>query len=150
MAGIDPLRTKGRETVRFAADRGSGGYRPWRYLKDGGRFINLPKIDPGEPRRVKPGETCAFEMFVAGDSLAGATKATAKVLTNLKAGEKVAFACNGRPFEMAEFRPGVFVCPFPANALKAGANAFSVTFPQPAGKGTTFNDFALRIIPQDK
>ena len=150
VADIDPLRTKGRETIRFAADRGSGGYRPWRYLKDGGRFINLPKIDPGEPRRVKPGETCAFEMFVAGDSLAGATKATAKVLTNLKAGEKVAFACNGRPFEMAEFRPGVFVCPFPANALKAGANAFSVTFQQTAGKGTTFNDFALRIIPQDK
>ena len=150
VAGIDPLRTKGRETIRFAADRGSGGYRPWRYLKDGGRFINLPKIDPGEPLRVKPGETCAFEMFVAGDSLAGATKATAKVMTNLKAGEKVAFACNGRPFEMAEFRPGVFVCPLPANALKAGANAFSVTFPQTAGKGTTFNDFALRIIPQDK
>ena len=148
VAGIDPLRTKGRETIRFAADRGSGGYRPWRYLKDGGRFINLPKIDPGEPLRVKPGETCAFEMFVAGDSLAGATKATAKVLTNLKAGEKVAFACNGRSFEMAEFRPGVFVCPLPADALKAGANAFSVTFPQTAGKGTTLNDFALRIIPQ--
>ena len=148
VAGIDPLRTKGRETIRFAADRGSGGYRPWRYLKDGGRFINLPKIDPGEPLRVKPGETCTFEMFVAGDSLAEATKATAKVLTNLKTGEKIAFACNGHPFEMAEFRPGVFVCPLPADALKAGANAFSVTFPQTAGKGTTFNDFALRIIPQ--
>ena len=148
IGNIDPLRTKGRETIRFATDRGSGGYRPWRYLKDGGRFINLPKIDPGEPLRVKPGETCTFEMFVAGDSLAGATKATAKVLTNLKTGEKIAFACNGHPFEMAEFRPGVFVCPLPADALKAGANAFSVTFPQTAGKGTTFNDFALRIIPQ--
>ena len=40
--------------------------------------------------------------------------------------------------------------PIPADALKAGMNAFSVTFPQTAGKGTTFNDFALRIIPQDK
>ena len=148
IGNIDPLRTTGRETIRFAADRGSGGYRPWRYLKDGERFINLPKIDPGEPRRVKPGETCAFEMFVAGDSLAGATKATAKVLTSLKAGEKVAFACNGRPFDMREFRPGVFVCPLPADALKAGMNAFSVMFPQTAGKGTTFNDFALRIVPQ--
>ncbi|MBQ6339764.1 MAG: hypothetical protein IJI36_11525, partial [Kiritimatiellae bacterium] len=148
IGNIDPLRTTGRETIRFAADRGSGGYRPWRYLKDGGRFINLPKIDPGEPRRVKPGETCAFEMFVAGDSLAGATKATAKVLTSLKAGEKVAFACNGRPFDMREFRPGVFDCPLPADALKPGANDFSVTFPQTAGKGATFNDFALRIVPQ--
>jgi hypothetical protein len=49
---------------------------------------------------------------------------------------------------MREFRPGVFVCPLPADALKPGANAFSVTFPQTDGKGATFNDFALRIVPQ--
>ena len=30
VAEIDPTRTKGMETVRFAVDRGSGGYRPWR------------------------------------------------------------------------------------------------------------------------
>jgi hypothetical protein len=89
-------------------------------------------------------------MFVAGDSLVDAPNATAKVLTSLKAGEKVAFACNGRPFDMREFRPGVFVCPLPAGALKAGMNAFSVTFPQTAGKDATLNDFALRIIHQDK
>ena len=150
VAGIDPLRTKGRETIRFAADRGSGGYRPWRYLKDGGRFINLPKIDPGEPQRVKPGETCAFELFVAGDSLVGAPNATAKVLTNLKLDEAVAFTCNGRSFEATQPRDGVFVYTLPADALKAGMNVFSVTFPQNAGKDATFNDFVLRIIPQGK
>ena len=150
VAGIDPLRTKGRETVRFAADRGSGGYRPWKYLKDGGRFNNLPKIDPGEPLRVTPGETCAFEMFVAGDSLAGASNATAKVLTNLKAGETVTFTCNGHPFKAKQPRAGVFVYTLPVDALKPGMNAFSVTFPQSAEKDTTFNDFVLRIMPQGK
>jgi len=148
VAGIDPMRTKGMETVRFAVDRGSGGYRPWRYLKDGGRFCTLPKIDPGEPLSVKPGETCAFEMFVAGDSLAGAPNATAKVLTNLKSGEKIAFSCNGRPFEMSEFRPGVFVCLLPVEALRAGKNAFAVTFSQNVFGKMTFNDFVLRIVPQ--
>ena len=150
VAGIDPLRTKGRETVRFAADRGSGGYRPWKYLRDGGRFNNLPKIDPGEPLRVKPCETCTFEMFVAGDSLVGAPNATAKVLTNLKSSEAVSFACNGRSFEATQPRDGVFVYTLPADALKAGMNVFSVTFPQNAGKDATFNDFVLRIIPQGK
>ncbi len=150
VADIDPLRTKGRETVRFAADRGSGGYRPWKYLKDGGRFNNLPKIDPGEPLRVKPGETCTFEMFVAGDSLADAPNATAKVLTNLKAGETVSFTCNGRPFEATQPRAGVFVYALPVDALKPGMNAFSVTFPQTVGKDATFNDFVLRIMPQGK
>ena len=147
VAGIDPLRTKGRETIRFAADRGSGGYRPWKYLKDGGRFNNLPKIDPGEPLRVKPGETCTFEMFVAGDSLVDAPNATAKVLTNLKLDEAVAFTCNGRSFEATQPRAGVFVYALPVDALKPGMNAFSVTFPQNVGKNTTFNDFVLRIIP---
>ena len=150
VAGIDPLRTKGRETIRFAADRGSGGYRPWKYLKDGGRFNNLPKIDPGEPLRVKPGETCTFEMFVAGDSLVDAPNATAKVLTNLKSDEAVAFTCNGRSFEATQPRAGVFVYTLPADALRPGMNAFSVTFPQTADTGTTFNDFVLRIIPSVK
>ena len=150
VAGIDPLRTKGQETVRFAVDRGSGGYRPWRYLKDGGRFNTLPKIDPGEPLRVKPSETYTFELFVAGDSLAGAPNATAKVMTNLKSGETIAFSCNGKKFAMPEFRSGVFVCTLPAAALKPGANAFSVTFPASAGQTATFNDFVLRIVPQDR
>ena len=89
-------------------------------------------------------------MFIAGDSLVGAKDATVKALTNLKSGEKVSFSCNGRPFEMAELRAGVFVCQLPADALKAGANAFSVSFPPTAGNKATFNDFALRIIPQDR
>ena len=117
-------------------------------MKDGGRFITLPKIDPGEPLRVKPGETCAFEMFVAGDSLVGAPNATAKVLSNLKSGDKIAFSCNGRPFEMSEFRPGVFVCRLPVEALRAGKNAFAVTFSQNVFGKVTFNDFVLRIVPQ--
>lgn len=147
VARIDPACTRGLETIRFATDRGSGGYRPSFYLKDGGRFCNLPKIDPGEPLCVKPGDTCTFEMFVAGDSLVGATNATAKVMSNLKAGERISFSCNGRPFEMPEFRAGVFACQLPADAIMAGKNVFAVTFPQNAPEGTTFNDFVLRIVP---
>ena len=150
VASIDPLQTKGQETVRFAVDRGSGGYRPWHYLKDGGRFNNLPKIDPGEPLRVKPSETYTFELFVAGDSLIGAPNATAKVMTNLPMGTKVTFSCNGRSFDCEVPRAGVFVYTLPITALKSGVNAFAVTFPKTAVEKTTFNDFVLRIIPQGK
>ena len=148
VVSIDPSRTRGLETVRFAVDRGSGGYRPWKYLKDGGRFGNLPKIDPGEPLRVKPGETCNFDMFIAGDSLYGVGVVTAKVMTNLKSGEVISFSCNGRPFKMPEVRAGVFGCTLPADALKAGKNTFTVAFPQTVSDKTTFNDFVLRIKPR--
>ena len=87
-------------------------------------------------------------MFVAGDSLVGAPNATAKVLTNLKSDEAVAFACNGRPFKATQPRAGVFVYTLPVAALKPGMNAFSVTFPNTVEKGVTFNDFVLRIMPQ--
>ena len=145
VCSVDPCRTAGMETVRFATERGSGGYRPWRYLKDGGRFCNLPKIDPGEPLPVKPGETSAFKMFIAADSLVGHPKVTAKALTNLKGGERLALSCNGRAVEQSSVKNGCYTYVLDQGVLKAGDNDFTVVFPDVAAKGTTFNDFAIEI-----
>lgn len=147
VCSLDPCRAAGVETIRFATERGSGGYRPWRYLKDGGRFCNLPKIDPGEPLRVKGGETCAFRMFIAGDSLAGCPKVTAKALTNLKGGERLALSCNGRAVEQSSVKNGCYDYVLDQGVLKAGDNEFAVVFPDVAAKGATFNDFAVYIKP---
>ena len=148
VASLDPCRTEGLETVRFAVDRGSGGYRPWRYLKDGGRFCNLPRIDPGEPLRVRPGETCTFEMFVSGTSLVGNPDISTEVLTNFKGDAHIGLSCNGASLRVSSAGGGRFMCVLPSGTLKAGSNAFSVTFPATMPEGTTFNDFSLRIVPQ--
>ena len=148
ICSVDPKDTAGLEKVRFATGRGSGGYRPWMYLKDGGRFCNLPRIDPGEPRTVSPGETCRFDVFV-GDDLAAAKspKITADVLTNLNGGEKIAFACNGRIIEPVAEKAGRFTYRLTADSLKKGDNSFAVTFPKNVPPKATFNDFSLRIVP---
>ena len=145
VCSVDPRKTDGLATIRFAVGRGSGGYRPWKYLKDGGRFSNMPKIDPGEPLVVKPGETCAFSMLVAGDSLKGGMPAVAYALTNLKDGMKIAFSCNGRRLEPSAAKGGLFTYRLPDGVLKAGTNDFAVEFPADAPPKTTFNDFSIRI-----
>ena len=134
-ASVDPRATDGLEKIRFAVERGTGGYRPWSYLKDGGRFANMPQIDPGEPRRVAAGETVAFELFV-GDAPA---PTRARLLTNLARGEKVVFSCNGRTFDLVADATGLASADLPAAALVQGMNAFAVTF----AKAGTLNDFAL-------
>ena len=148
ICSVDPKDTAGLEKVRFATGRGSGGYRPWMSLKDGGRFYNLPRIDPGEPRQMAAGETCRFDVFV-GDDLAAANspKITADVLTNLKGGEKIDFSCNGRRIEQVAEKEGRFTYRLPVDSLKKGDNSFAVTFPQNAPPKAIFNDFSLRIVP---
>ena len=57
---------------------------------------------------------------------------------------------NGRPFKMQELHAGAFGCTLPADALKAGKNTFAVAFRPTISDKTTFNDFVLRIMPQDE
>ena len=145
VALLDPRRPQACEKVYFALERGSGGYTPNHWLKDGMRFSRLAQIDPGRPLVVKPGETVAFEMFF-GDDFAGTPRITVEALTSLGARAPVIEA-NGRTLEASSVKDGVTICRPAAGILRAGRNAFRVTFPADAPKGTTFNDFVVRIRP---
>jgi hypothetical protein len=144
---MNPQNVSGVGKIRFAMNRGSGGYRPWRWVKDSAHFCNLSKIDPGEPLAVKAGETYSFEMFI-GDDLSGlkASDVVAKVLTNLK-NEKLDLVCNGVSVAPKSVKKGVCTYSLDPALLKKGLNAFAVTFPASAPKGATFNDFSITTPP---
>ncbi|MDO5319832.1 MAG: exo-alpha-sialidase [bacterium] len=139
IASIDPRNTKGIEKVYFAQDRGSGGYNPDNWLKDGHRFCTLPQIDPGRPRTLKAGEAFAFSLFLGNDFSADAT-VTVEALTGLKS-EGLTLTINGKGYPCTSVKGGLFTfCP-PTGSLHRGDNDFKVVFAQEA----TFNDFAVRI-----
>ena len=146
------------EKCYFAVDRGSDGYRPDHWLKGGWRYNRMPTLDPGGncsaehpfgDGQVKPmsgGESYSFEVAL-GDDFVGSVqpKATAEVLTNLKGGA-VTLTVNGRAVGPASVRDGLFAFGLPADSLHKGLNAFTVTFPADVPAGTTFNDFAVRVV----
>ena len=144
---MNPKDVSGVGRVRFAMNRGSGGYRPWSWVKDSAHFCNLSRIDPGEPLAVKAGETCTFEMFI-GDDLSGlkASDVVAKVLTSLK-DAKLDLVCNGVSVAPKSVKDGVCAYNLDPALLKKGLNVFAVTFPASAPKRTTFNDFSLSVPP---
>ena len=148
VASMNPRDTAGVAKTYFVTERGSGGYRPWNWLKDGGRFNRRPTVDPGEPRTIKDGETYAFEMFF-GDDFGGANppRVTAKALTNIKGSESISLCVNGKAVKAFLAEDGVFECNLPSGTLRKGNNRFSVTFPSPVPEGSTFNNFAIYIQP---
>lgn len=139
MASIGLRDTAGRDKVYFAVDRGSGGYSPNSWLKDGERFSDLPQIDPNRPLAVGAGECLSFRMFL-GDDFGGDVKVVVRALTSLTRGSLVLTA-NGRTLEEAESADGVYAFAVPKDVLHAGSNVFSVTFPT-AG---TLNDFSVSV-----
>ena len=150
IAQIDGAHSEGENKLYFVRFRGTGGYRPESWLKDGGRFDNLPNIDPGLPKDQmtthKPGERYSFNLTV-GDNLAVVNpppRITVKALTNLKAGDEIGLSVNGQKLEAGACKNGLFTCNAPAGAVRKGRNEFSVTFPSRDGK-YTLNDFAVEI-----
>lgn len=139
MASIGLRDTAGRDKVYFAVDRGSGGYSPNSWLKDGERFSDLPQIDPNRPLAVGAGECLSFRMFL-GDDFGGDVKVVVRALTSLTRGSLVLTA-NGRTLEEAKSADGVYAFAVPKDVLHAGSNVFSVTFPT-AG---TLNDFSVSV-----
>ena len=147
---MKPKDVSGIGKIRFAMNRGAGGYRPWSRVKDSAHFCNFSKIDPSEPLAVKIGETYAFEMFI-GDDLSGlkASDVVVKALTNLK-DAKLDLVCNGVSVAPKSVKDGVCTYNLDPVSLKKGLNVFAVTFPASALKRTTFNDFSLSIPPISK
>ena len=143
ICSMNPQDVSAVGKIRFAMNRGSGGYRPWRWVKDSARFCNLSRIDPGEPLGVKAGETISFEMFIGDDpACLKSSDVTAKVLTNLE-GARLDLVCNGVPVAPKSVQDGVCTYSLDPDLLKKGMNVFAVEFPVSAPEGTTFNDFSL-------
>ena len=156
VATIDPGVAK--EKCYFAVERGSGGYCPDHWLKGGWRYNRMPMLDPGgncsdeHPvgdglvKSMSGAETYPFEVAL-GDDFGGSVqpKTTAEVLTNLKVGT-VMLTANGVSVGLASVRDGLFVFDIPMGLLHKGLNAFAVTFPREAPRGSTFNDFVVRVV----
>ena len=150
IAGIRIEDVPGMEKLYFAVDRGSGGYSPWNWVKDGGRFSNMPMIDPGRPLEVSPGERCSMPLFI-GDSADGMQRfrIVAKVLTNLSDGERVLVSCNGHAAVSACAMDGLAEALLENGWIKSGMNEFCVTMPTSHRGRLTFNDFAIAMIRKE-
>ena len=141
---VDPRRTKDLDKVYFALVRGSGGYRPESWVKDGGKFYVRPRIDPGTLFKIPTGKPYVFGIefgdedwarfdMVAKAALAGGQK----VVTELKV--------NGKVIAPGSFADGVHAFPLKPGDLRKGYNEFSVTADPKFGPGLAFHDFAVYL-----
>lgn len=141
---IDPLATEGLDKLYFATERGSGGYRPWEYVKDAKRFYTLPRIDPAEPLPIADGVPVSFMLAVGDDlSVPAARRARATVEIMAHGARSLSLACNGRTMPDSAPASGRVSFPIPPEALRKGDNAFSVT--ARGGSEMRLVDFVLRI-----
>ena len=141
MAAINPFDTTNREKLYFATERGSGGYTPDSWLKDGRRFNNLPVIDPCHPRELRAAEPFAFSMFLGNDFTEKAEVTVMALTGGELTAETFALRVNGAVCPSASVKDGRFTFRLPATALHRGDNAFEVTATKPA----TLNDFCVRV-----
>lgn len=144
ISSMNPADTSAREKIYFAMERGSGGYRPHNWVKDGGRFSNMPMIDPNYPLRLKAGKPYSFEMYFGDDFIEG-VQVSAHALTGLKDGRLILKA-NGRTCPVLSTKDGLFDFRISSRVLHRGANVFEVVFPSDA----TFNDFSVTIRPSKR
>ena len=150
IAGIRLEDLPGMDKLYFAVDRGSGGYNPWNWVKDGGRFANMPKIDPGRPLEVSSGERCVIPLFI-GDSVEGIRRfrIVVRALTNLTDGEEVLISCNGYAAVSARTRGGLAEVPLENAWIRHGMNDFCVSMPTSRHGRVVFNDFVVAMTRKD-
>ena len=141
---VDPRRTKDLDKVYFALVRGSGGYRPESWVKDGGKFYVRPRIDPATVFKIPAGKPYAFgiefgdEDWKRFDTVAKAAFAGGqRVITE--------FRVNGKVIAPGAFTDGVQAFPLQPGDLRKGYNEFSVTVDPKFGKELTFHDFAVYL-----
>lgn len=148
VACLNPEREPGR--IHFAVERGSGGFRPWRYLKDGGRFSNMPRIDPGEPRKIKAGEQVRFTMLIGerfGSPEIGHVRALMK--TTLK-GDPPGLLVNGRRAAFLGRKGDALEYDLDDVGMICGRNVFELEVPASVKRSFTVNDFAVSIVPSPR
>lgn len=146
---VDPRRTKNLDKVYFALVRGSGGYRPESWVKDGGRFYRRPRIDPGILFKIPAGKPYVFHMEFGDEDWA---RFDMMAKAALAGGRQVvtAFAVNGKTIPLGTFAAGVHVFPLQSGDLRRGMNEFSITVDPKFGKELAFHDFAVYLRNQKR
>ena len=142
---IDPRKTEGLDKTYFALVRGSGGYLPEGWLKDGASHYRRPRIDPGRPLKIPTDRPFAFGMEFGDESGAKKPKVSVKALFAGDRPTVKALTLNGKALELASCKDGVHAYRADVRDLKVGLNTFEVV-PNPAvGDWAVFQDFAVYV-----
>ncbi len=149
---IDPNQTEGFNKLYFATERGSGGYRSWHFLKNGDRFNVLPKLDPGEPKKLEQDKPYVFSITVGDDLTSDFAKelhptAFVQILTNIEDSQRLVFACNGQVIRPRTFFEGSYAYDIPISLLVKGENEFWLTLKDGVAQkdAPVIRDFVLKI-----
>jgi len=141
---VDPREASAADKAYFAFVRGSGGYRPEQWLKDGSRFYRRPRIDPGNPIVLPTDETFRFAMEL-GEGLAADETGVIKVLAVAETPVFGVIGVNGREVARTSFKDGIHAFRLSSKDLRPGLNEFALTPSGVRGGHVTLNDFAIFI-----
>lgn len=140
---IDPRRTEGLNKIYFALVRGSDGYEPRHWLKDGMKFYRRPFVDPGKLVMIPSGIPHSVDIVVGDDPARGGA-ATLKLLFGGKDPVVEEVVVNGHRAVLTSCRDGEHSFVLPSGSWKQGHNDFTF-IPHAAEKDVLFNDMALYI-----
>lgn len=138
MASMNPKDVARERKLYFAMDRGSGGYSPDSWVRDGRRFGNMPQIDPNRPLDLKAGRPFAFTMFL-GDDFAQPASVTVQVLVDRV--QTLDLRVNGHDVGPLHSQKDLFTVAVPSAFLQKGMNAFSLLVSSDA----RLRDFAIEV-----
>ncbi len=138
------------DKVYYATERGSGGYRSFHFLREGDRFNNLPKLDPGEPLKVVSGKPLNFSITIGDDTaspeaLKRDPAVTAELLVDAPQDAKISLSVNGREFAPTGRKDGLVTFSLAPESIKKGANDFAVTIDASGNTELMVRDFCVRI-----
>ena len=143
---VDPRGTTHLNKTYFALVRGSGGYLPEMWLKNGDRFYRRSRIDPGHPLSVPTDKPFVFRMELGAENRAVASVSVKAMFAGERQVVK-ALSLNGKQLALESFADGVHTYACDANDLKTGFNLFAVDLDPTCGDTVSFEDFALYITP---
>ncbi len=142
----EPLRDRARgnradlefeDKVYYATERGTGGYTPDTYLRDGARYHNLPKLEPGAPRLIAPGGSYSFQMTI-GDDPGAAGERSPEVVAMLRSnepGHNFILKVNGVGYEAIQRRGDVLVYSIRPEDIRRGVNDLIISLPPSSRSG---------------
>lgn len=139
---VDPRDASAIEKAYFAFVRGSGGYRPEQWLKDGDRFYRRPRIDPTNPVVIAKGESYKFALEI-GDGPEDGGTGVVKVLFVGNQPVLKTLGLNGEGIKLSYFQDGVHTFKFCSRVWKKGVNEFTVT--PIGGASVQLADFAIYV-----
>ena len=127
-----PETLKFKDKLYYATYRGSGGYLPGGYLRNGEFFSNMPAVEPGNQAAVASDGSLDIPIYI-GDDLQDADVMARRpaVTAQLRspAGCDFRLAVNGTdvPLARKSLSDGVYTYDVPAALIQCGENRFVVS-----------------------